>query len=73
MYRNLKDRISHKERVLCSRCHWWIFAKHLNTANVRSFKIGHRKRFIRYYNDAGVHSYTRPLSDVNQLEVEVYQ
>lgn len=32
-----------------------------------------RKRLILYYNDAGVHFYTSPLSVVNQLEVEVYQ
>lgn len=73
MYRNLKDQISHKEIVLCSLCHWCVFAKHFNTANIRSFKIGHGKRFIYYHNDAGVHFYTRPLSDINQLEVEAYQ
>lgn len=72
MYRNLKDHISHKE-ILCSLCHRWVFAKHFNTANIKSFKIGHRRRFIRYCNDAGVHFYTRPLSDINQLEVKVYQ
>lgn len=48
-----------------------IFAKRFNTANITSSKIRHKKGL--YYSDAGVYFYTRPLSDINQLEVGVYQ
>lgn len=50
----------------------YVSVKHFNTANVRSFKMRHWKRYILYYNDAE-YFFTMLLHDVNQLEVGVYQ
>lgn len=57
---------------LFSLCHWCIFAKRFNTANIRGFKVGHRKKCAPL-DDAGVHFYTRPLGGVSQQEVGAYQ
>lgn len=34
---------------LFSLCHWCIFAKRFNTANIRGFKVGHRKKCVLHW------------------------
>lgn len=73
MYRNLEDHKSPKRKhYLVCVTGMYVSVKHFNTANIRSFKMGHWKRYILYYNDAE-YFFTMLLHDVNQLEVGVYQ
>ena len=50
---------------LFSLCHWCVFAKYFNTANIRGFKMGRRKRLIFYYEGAGVTSTQASVTSIN--------
>lgn len=71
MNRNLKDHKFPTRRQYSVCVSGGVFANILTLRTLQVPRSDTRKGL--YYSDAGVYFYTRPLSDINQLEVGVYQ